>query len=136
MKRLYRFTSPVLGKGSIGSPVHYWEIILDSPVHAVLRKGSYVLMSNTGKRFQVFQSTTWNRLYRLISPILGIGSRFPSPILGKGCRFPSQVLEKRCRFPSPVLGKRCRFHSPVLGKRSSFPSPILGKGSIGSPVQY
>ena len=37
---LCRFISPVLGKGSVGSPVYYWESILDSPVHAVLGKGS------------------------------------------------------------------------------------------------
>ena len=37
--KFYRFPSPVLGK-VLGSPVHYWEIILASPVHAVLGKGS------------------------------------------------------------------------------------------------
>ena len=50
----------------MSSQVHYWEIILDSPVHGVLGKGSvgssvlywakdlFVPLSNTGKRFYRF----------------------------------------------------------------------------------
>ena len=30
-KRLYRFTSTILGKGSVGFPVQYWEKVLGSP---------------------------------------------------------------------------------------------------------
>ena len=130
------FPCPILGKGSIGSPVQNWVKVV------------YVLKSNTGKRFQVPQCSTGKRLYRFPSPILGIGSRFPSSVLEKRfqvpqCstgkmlyRFTSPILRKGSRFPFPVLEKGCGFPSTVLGKSSWFPSPILGKGSVGSPVQY
>ena len=39
VKRFYRFPSLVLLK-DFGSPDHYWKITLDSPVHAILVKGS------------------------------------------------------------------------------------------------
>ena len=38
-KRFYGLPSPLRGK-LLGSPVRHWEIILASPVHAVLGKGS------------------------------------------------------------------------------------------------
>ena len=96
------FSSPILGKDSIGSPFQYWVKVV------------YVLKSNAGKRFLVPQSTPEKRLYRFTCPILRKGSMFPCPILGKGCKFPSPVLIKGCRFPSPVLGKGSRFPSPIL----------------------
>ena len=66
------FSSPILGKDSIGFPVQYCVNVV------------YVLMSNTGKGFLVPQSTTGKMLYRFTSRILNKGSRFPSPIVGKG----------------------------------------------------
>ena len=78
------FPSLVLGK-ILGFPVHYCEVILDSLVHAVPGKGS--VRSSVlywGKDLWVPQSNTGNRFYRLISQLLGKGSRFPSPILEKG----------------------------------------------------
>ena len=45
-KRFYRFTSPVLEKGSIGSSVQYWVKVV------------YVLKSNTGKYILGSQSST------------------------------------------------------------------------------
>ena len=109
------FSSPILGKGSIGFPVQYCVNVV------------YVHKSNTGKGFYVPQSTTGKMLYSFTSLILRKGSRFPSPIVGKGCSFPSPVLEKGCRFPSPCS----------TGKRFfRFLSPTLGKCFIGSPVHY
>ena len=78
------FPSLVLGK-VLGSPVHYCEVILDSLVHAVLSKGSVgSSVLYWGKDLWVPQSNTGKRFYRLISQLLGKGSRFPSPILEKG----------------------------------------------------
>ena len=53
------FPTPILGKGSIGSPVQYL-------------KGFLVPQSSSGKRF-----------YRFPGPILGKGSGFPSSVLEK-----------------------------------------------------
>ena len=118
----YRFLRPVVGKGSFpspvlgkvqGSPVHFWEIILDSPVHAVLGKG--VPKSNTGKRVY----------------------RFPCPVLGK-IFICSQVQYWKRVLGSPVHScvKVVYVLKSNTGKGSRFPSPVLEKGSIGSPVQY
>ena len=126
-KGFSRFPIPVLGKRSMCFQVHYYEIILDSPVHAVLGKGSvgssvlywakdlFVPQSNTGKSF-----------YRFTIQLLGKGSKLTSPILEKGS------------IGSPV--QYCLKVVYVLksntGKRFWVPSLVLGKGSIGSPVQY
>ena len=139
------FPSLVLGK-VFGSPVHYWEIHLDFPVHAVLGKGSI----SSPVQYLV-------KVVMFSSPTLEKGSRFPCPLLGKGSlHSPVQYWEKVLsntgkmfyRFPSPILGKGCigspiqylvkviMFSSPTLEKGSRFPSPLLGKGSIHSPVQY
>ena len=49
-KGIYRFLSPILGKGSIGSPVQYCVRVVGSPVLYWV-KVVYVLKSITGKRF-------------------------------------------------------------------------------------
>ena len=67
-----RFPCPVLGKGSIGSPVQYWEKVLGSP-------------NQYWEKFQVPQSIT-GKIFKFSSPC-STGKRFykfPSPILGKG----------------------------------------------------
>ena len=74
-----RFPSPLLGKGSLHSPVQYWEKVL----------------SNTGKRFYVFPS-----------PILGKGSiSFLVQCCEKVLGSPSLYRDRFYRFPRPVLGK-------------------------------
>ena len=78
------FPSLVLGK-ILGFPVHYCDVILNSLVHAVLGKGSVgSSVMYCGNDLWVPQSNTGKRFYRLISQLLGKGSRFPSPILEKG----------------------------------------------------
>ena len=63
------------GMGSIGSPVHYWEMILDYPVHAILGKGSISSQVQYWEKvLQVSQSTPGKRFYRFPSPVLGKGS--------------------------------------------------------------
>ena len=72
------FSSPILGKGSIGSQVHYWENVLDSPVHAIQGK------SSVGSSVPFHRTSSVKRFYKFPSSILGKDSRFPSPVLGKG----------------------------------------------------
>ena len=69
-KRFYRFPSPVLGKGYIGSPVQYWEKVIGAPV----QYWEKVLGS---------ANQYWDMFYRFPRPVQGKGSRFPSPVLRK-----------------------------------------------------
>ena len=86
-KRFYVFPSLILGKGSIGFPVQYWEKVSGS------------------------SNQYWDGFYTFPSPLLGNDSRLPSP-RNTGKRF-YKVLQvsqstpgKRFySFPSPVLGK-------------------------------
>ena len=60
-KRFYKFPSPILGKGSIGSPVWYWVKVV------------YVLKSHTRKRFQVPLSNTGYKVVYVLKSKTGKG---------------------------------------------------------------
>ena len=133
-----RFLSPVLGKGSVGcpvqfwekgswfpkpvlgkvpgSPVYYWENILDFPVHAVLGKGSMCSQVQYWEKFCVLQSITgklsWIAQYM-------------------------QYWKKVLYVPQSCTGKRVyRFLSPILGKGSIGPPVQYWEKVLGSLVQY
>ena len=76
------FPSPILGKGSIGCPVQYWEKVLCSP------------------------NQYWDRFYRFPRPVLGKGSIVSQSSTGKSSRFPSLLLGIILDSPvHAVLGK-------------------------------
>ena len=108
-----RFPSLVL-QTVLGSPVHYWEIILDSPVHAILGKGS------VGSSVPFHRTSPVKRFYKFPSSILGKDSRFRSLEVPK-----SNTWKRFYRYPCPVLGKGCICSQVQYWKKV-----------VGSPVQY
>ena len=108
------FPTPILGKGSIGFPVQYWENVLG------------------------FTNQYRDRFYRFPRPVLGKGS-IGSPFqYWENFLVPQTSTEESFyRFPSPVLGKVLGSPVHYLEIILDFPvHAVLGTGSISSQVQY